>query len=119
MSNIKNAALTALFAVALGLPSIGMAQSRTDSGWYVGGHVGMADVDRTGDDDMSFKILGGYQINRHFAAEAAYIDFGKTSSGGTDIKANAWEAVAVGILPVMDKLGVYGKAGLFWGETKA
>ena len=120
MSNIKNAALAALFVVVLGVPSLGMAQMKSaDSGWYIGGHVGMADVDRTGDDDMSFKILGGYQINRNFAAEVGYIDFGKTSSGGTDVKANAWEAVAVGILPVMDKLGVYGKAGFFWGETKA
>ena len=79
MSNIKNAALAALFVVVLGVPSLGMAQMKSaDSGWYIGGHVGMADVDVTSDDDMSFKILGGYQINRNFAAEVGYIDFGKT-----------------------------------------
>jgi OOP family OmpA-OmpF porin len=121
MSNIKNAALAALFAVVLGMPSVGMAQMRSaDSGWYIGGHVGMADVDQTGDDDISVKILGGYQINRNFAAEVGYIDFGKTSSGGVDFKANALELVGVGILPLMDnKLGVYGKLGMFRGEAEA
>jgi OOP family OmpA-OmpF porin len=119
MSNIKNAALAALFAVVLGVPSLAMAQMKSaDSGWYIGGNVGKADVDVTGDDDMSFKILGGYQINRNFAAEVGYTDFGKTSSGGTEVKANAWEAVAVGILPIGDKFGIFGKAGFFWGEAK-
>ena len=120
MGNIRNAALAAVCAVVMGVPSLAMAQMKSaDSGWYVGGHIGMADVDRTGDDDMSAKVIGGYQINRNFAAEVGYIDFGKTSSGGVDLKANAWEAVAVGILPVGDRFGVYGKAGFFWGETKA
>jgi OOP family OmpA-OmpF porin len=119
MGNIKNAALAALFAVTLGVPSLAMAQRTADSGWYVGGALGMADIDRTGDDDTSFKVLGGYQINRNFAAEVGYIDFGKSTTSGVTFKGNAWEAVAVGILPVMDKLGVYGKAGLFWGEAEA
>jgi OmpA-OmpF porin, OOP family len=121
MSNIKNAALAALFVVILGVPSLAMAQMRSaDSGWYVGGHVGLADVDATGDDDVSVKVLGGYQINRNFAAEVGYIDFGKTSAGGVDFKANALELVGVGILPLMDnKLGLYGKLGFARGEVKA
>lgn len=119
MSNIKNAALGALLAVVLGAPSLALAQMRpADSGWYVGAHIGQADVDELNDEDTSLKILGGYQINRNFAAEVGYIDFGKTSVAGTEFKANAWEVVGVGILPVMDRFGVYGKLGMFWGEAK-
>jgi OOP family OmpA-OmpF porin len=120
MSNTKNAALAALFAVMLGVPSLGMAQMKSaDSGWYIGGHIGQADIDEVGDEDTSFKILGGYQINRNFAAEVGYIDFGKTSTSGVTFKGNAWEVVGVGILPVANKFGVYGKLGFFWGEGEA
>ncbi|HEX6690089.1 MAG TPA: porin family protein [Burkholderiales bacterium] len=119
MSNIKNAALAALFGMVLGAPSFALAQAKqADTGWYIGGHIGQADVKEASDEDTSFKILGGYQFNKNFAVEGAYIDFGKTSEGGTEFKANAWEAVAVGILPVGDRFGVYGKAGFFWGEAK-
>ena len=119
MSNIKNAALAALFGVILGAPSFAMAQAKQgDSGWYIGAHIGQADVDEINDEDTSFKILGGYQINKNFAVEGAYIDFGKTSVSGIEFKANAWEAVAVGILPIGDRFGIYGKAGFFWGEAK-
>jgi len=120
MSNMKNAALAALFAVILGVPSLAMAQMKAaDSGWYIGASVGQADMDQVNDKDTSLKILGGYQFNRNLAAEAGYTDFGKTSSGGTEVKATAWEGVGVGILPIGDRFGVFGKAGFFWGETKS
>ena len=119
MKSIKNAALAALFGVILGAPSFAMAQAKQgDSGWYIGAHIGQADVDELSDEDTSFKILGGYQINKNFAVEGAYIDFGKTSVSGIEFKANAWEVVAVGILPIADRFGIYGKAGMFWGEAK-
>jgi OOP family OmpA-OmpF porin len=117
MGNMKNAALAALVVVVLGVPSLAMAQAKGESHWYIGGNIGMADVDVTNDDDMSYKILGGYQINKHFAAELGYINFGKTSANGVEFKGTAWEAVGVGILPIGDKFGVYGKAGLFWGDA--
>lgn len=119
MSNIKNAALTALLAVVLGAPSLALAQMKpADTGFYIGGFIGQADVDEVSDEDTSVKVIGGYQFNRNFAAEVGYIDFGKTSAGGVEFKANAWEVVGVGMLPVMDRLGVYGKLGMFWGEAK-
>jgi len=120
MKSIKNAALAALFGVILGVPSFAMAQAKgsADTGWYIGAHIGQADVDELGDDDMSFKILGGYQFSKHFAVEGAYIDFGKTNDAGTEFKATAWEAVAVGTLPIGDRFGLYGKAGFFWGEAE-
>lgn len=119
MSNIRNAALAALFVVVLGVPSLAMAQAKPESHWYIGGNIGQADIKEANDDDMSYKILGGYQINKHFAAEVAYSNFGKVSQGGTDFKSTAWEAVGVGILPLGDgRFGVFGKAGFFWGEAK-
>lgn len=121
MTKIKNAALAALFgAVVLGAPSLAMAQMRSaDAGWYVGAHVGQADVDEINDKDMSFKILGGYKVNQNWAVELGYIDFGKTSTSGVNFKANAIELVGVGSFPVANRVSLYGKLGFARGEVKA
>lgn len=119
MNKIKAAALAAVVGAAVAFPTVSLAQMKGDSGWYVGGNVGMADFDEFGDDDMSFKILGGYQINKHFAAELAYTDFGKVSIAGFDVKGNAIELVGVGSLPINDKFSVFGKLGFAKGELKA
>jgi len=119
MTKVKNAALALISVAALGVPSISMAQMTLkgpDSGWYIGGNLGQSDVDRLSDGDTSFKILGGYQINKNFAAELGYTDFGKVESGGTTAKGNAWELVGVGTLPINDKFSVFGKLGFAMGE---
>jgi OOP family OmpA-OmpF porin len=114
MTRLKNAALALISIAALSVPSISMAQTSTpaaDSGWYVGGNIGQSDVDELNATDTSFKVLGGYQINRHFAVEAGYIDFGKATSGGTNFKGNAFELVGVGLLPLSNQFSLYGKLG--------
>jgi len=69
------------------------------------------------------RILGGYQINRNFAAELGYHDLGKmkaTAPGASlDIKASAWELVGIGAWPVANQFSVYGKLGFYQGEVKA
>jgi OOP family OmpA-OmpF porin len=100
-----------------------VAQGMQDRGWYLGGHLGQADVDGLDEDDTSWKIVGGYKFSRNFAAEVGYIDFGKTrislGSEFLELKANAMELVGVGSLPVADRFSVYGKLGVFRGEAKA
>ena len=125
-----NTVLTAamLSAVVLALPSVSMAQARGETGWYVGGSVGQSkvrDVDCTGGScdtkDTAFRILGGYQINRNFAAELGYHDLGKvkvTGPANFDIKSNAWELVGVGAYPLANQFSVYGKLGVYRGEVK-
>jgi len=119
---------TAIFAVVVGaaatvaFPTASLAQMTLkgpDSGWYIGGNLGMADFDEFGDDDTSFKILGGYQINRNFGVEVGYIDFGKVDITGGSVKASAFELVGVGTLPINDKFSVIGKLGFARGEGEA
>lgn len=129
MGKIKNTAFAALLgASVLGVPSIGMAQgfsmSGPDSGWYVGGSVGQSkiDCDTSGipgascdDSDTAFRIFGGYQFNKNFAAELGYNEFGeaKASAGGVSVtgEAKGFDLVAVGILPLNEKFSVFGKLG--------
>ena len=124
MSSTRTAVLAVVVGAAatFAFPTASMAQMSLkgpESGWYVGGNLGLADFDEAGDDDMSFKILGGYQLNRNWAVELGYSDFGKVGFGGVDVKGNALELVGVGMLPINDKFSVLGKLGFARGELKA
>jgi OmpA-OmpF porin, OOP family len=119
MNKIKAAALAAVVGAAVAFPTVSLAQMKGDTGWYIGGNLGQADVDELGDKDTSFKILGGYQINKNFAAELGYTDFGKASSGGVTFKGTAIELVGVGTLPINDKFSVFGKLGFAMGDGEA
>ena len=129
---MKRILVAALFAAAF-IAGPASAQGISAHSFYVGGHVGQAkakgacdDVSGPGitcdDNDTSFRILGGYQLNKNFAAEAAYTDFGKVQArgpGGTaSVKSHALELVGVGTLPVGDRFGVYGKVGVYHASSE-
>jgi OOP family OmpA-OmpF porin len=118
-----------LGAAAMALPAASMAQARGDTGWYVGASVGQSKarhVDCAGFSSCdtkaaAFGILGGYQINRNFAAELGYRDFGRVTlsgPGSANIKANAAELVGLGAYPFANRFSVYGKLGAYHAETK-
>jgi OOP family OmpA-OmpF porin len=119
-----------LSAVVLALPSVSMAQARGDTGWYVGGsvgqskarHVNCAGFDSCDTKAAAFGILGGYQINRNFAAELGYHDFGRVtfSAPGVsgNIKASAAELVGLAAYPVASQFSLYGKLGAYRAEAK-
>ena len=89
-----------LGAAALSASTVASAQ------WYAGGEIGSSDVGS--ESDTSFKFLGGYQINRHFAAEAGYgFLFDKNSS-----EVKALEVVGVGSYPLGNQFSIFGKIGL-------
>jgi OOP family OmpA-OmpF porin len=138
----KKAALALVGALTLAAPAIGMAQGTMDSmtkaltgpdsGWYVGGGIGQSkiDVDITGtapgttvdDKDTSFRIFGGYQINRHFGVELGYSQLGEVSGnepglGSFTVESKAWDLVGVGILPVADKFSLVGKIGVYKADS--
>jgi OOP family OmpA-OmpF porin len=133
--SIRKTPVAALLAAAgMAVSAASMAQSRpADAGWYVGVSVGQSQQADTcegipgcDDKDTAFKVFGGYQVNRNFAIEGGYTDLGKTNinvsgPGGNlsaNIKANAWEVVGVGILPVADRFALLGKIGLYRGEVE-
>jgi OmpA-OmpF porin, OOP family len=114
-------------AIAFAVPA-----TAQDRGIYAGASIGQAtakdacvNLVGTGiscdDNDTSWKIFGGYQFTRNFAAELGYADFGEaTASFGSlreTIEATAFEIVGVGMFPVVDRLSVFGKLGFYRGEV--
>lgn len=95
-------------------------------GWYAGGSVGQMEAD--GDcppgvtcdlEDTSFKFFGGYRINRNFAAEAFWGEWGEISltAGpftGT-VKVRTIGIAGLGILPIGQQFELFGKLG--FGNT--
>ncbi len=130
MRGDKKVLLAAMLgATVMAVPAVSMAQARGETGWYAGITLGQSEVksvDCAGfscdTKDTAFRVLGGYQINRNFAAELGYHDLGKVkvSAPGVsfDIKSNAWELVGVGAYPLANQFSVYGKLGFYRGEVK-
>jgi OmpA-OmpF porin, OOP family len=118
LTKTKNLVIALLGALAmLTVPAAAMAQKGRAGGspWYAGFHFGSADIDVANDSDTSWRILGGYQIDRTFAAELAYTSFGEVQG----VKGSAIELVGVGAWPIADRFSVYGKLGFARGEFKA
>jgi OOP family OmpA-OmpF porin len=133
------AAAAAMFALSAGAAR---AASADNAGWYAGLDIGRSnlrmnggDIDSAlsnqgivgsssiGDHDTSLGADVGYRLNRNFALEGGYIDFGKFGYSSAvsspaadtvqgDYKAHAWSFSGVGIAPLDDQWAVFGKAGL-------
>lgn len=124
----------ALFGAAM-LAGSASAQGIDRHSFYLGGQIGQAKASGACDDfsglpgvscsdsDTSWKILAGYQINRHFAAELGYVDFGEVNAsgpGGTaSIQSHAFDLVGLGILPLGNRFSVYGKLGVYHATSDA
>lgn len=111
---------------AVMLLSSSMAQANEPS-FYAGLGIGKVDVtdDEVGFDgnDTGFKVFGGYALNKHFAIEAAYINLGKPDDEifGTNVEleGTAFNAAAVGTIPLNDKFSLYGRAGIIFWDAEA
>src|SRR3954465_8992758 len=116
-STMKSAALVVgLTAAVFALPAAAQMTSDT-TGFYVGGSIGQSKIkDCSGcdDKDTAWRVLGGYQLNRNFSPALGYPNLGEFGS----TKVNAWELVGVGLLPVANQFGVYGKLGAHHSELK-
>lgn len=116
--------LAALGSLAL-LPFAAAAAGVPDQpGIYLGGGVGYDRIegeDFTGNGDdledsrVAYKGLAGFRLNRVFAIEGQYINFGTAEDGDNRVKADGWTAGAVATLPMFEYVNPYAKAGmLFW-----
>lgn len=136
---MKLAALGLVSAAAMSLPSVSMAQSTMDSmtkavtgpdsGWLVGGQIGQSKIKldcpagvSCDDTDTAFRIFGGYNINKNFGVELGYADLGKVTVSALgisgDVKATAWDIMAVGTLPLGSNFDLYGKLGWYFADSK-
>ncbi len=132
----------ALSIVAVGIAS--MAQPATAQ-WYGGVSVGSSDtkLDQSvltvpaatansftkDDTDTGYKIQAGYTINPNFAIEGGYVNLGKFSLTNNVTapvvgslkgsgKADGWNLVAVGSLPIGNDFSLIGKLGTIYSTTK-
>ena len=124
-----------LTSAVLGVSALGvMAANAAAPGVYVTGQLGYAksksldkhDYDNIHDNLNNSGLAGrlaiGYQFNQYWATELGYLQLKKATVAipaigqlipGTETsKQNAIDLVGKGILPVSDKINVYGKLGL-------
>ncbi|MCM2341395.1 outer membrane beta-barrel protein [Rhodoferax sp.] len=133
-----------LLTLALMAAPFAMAQ---DAGWYGGANIGqsIATIDEARitsgllgsglvagpfsntDDDLGFKIFGGYQYNKYFSVEAGYFDLGQfgfktsTTPAGTlsgDIRIKGLNLDLVGTLPITEKFSAFGRIGAAYARTE-
>lgn len=119
-----------------------------DTGIYLGGSLGYASIDTdegelqsdltaaglTGtlsvdDDDLGWKLYGGYRFNQYFAAELAYVDLGTAEadvnitapvagSANVEAEADGVTLALIGRYPFNDKFSAFAKAGAFFWEVE-
>ncbi|MEP7313793.1 MAG: OmpA family protein [Pseudomonadota bacterium] len=140
--------LATLSATALATFVGPLAHAQTDdSGWYLGGNIGSAraEIDNAriasgllaagftassiDDDDthLGYKLLTGYDFNRHFALEGGYFNLGRfgftatTAPAGTlvaNMKTYGLNLDGLGFLPFTDHVSAFGRVGVNYAETK-
>ena len=101
--------------------------------FYVGASIGQSYIEEddvvAGEDfdeeDFGFKVFGGYQFHKNFAAEFDYLDFGEPDDNILGVKSEielyAFALYGVGILPLTDQFELFAKLGAaYWdAEVKA
>lgn len=127
-----------LLAAVAGLPQIARAQD----GWYAGLDFGQSGADaeitefvvgnpaaQDEGSDTGFRVRGGYQFSRYFAAEAGYVDFGdfefdfdpafcpigvpEPCPFSTRTSIDGFFANLIGRLPIGDRWALYAHLGWF------
>lgn len=88
-------------------------------GGYVGVSVGQSDIGVSGwDDDTSFGVVAGYQLNDNLALEAGYTMYGDFEESGEPLNSEDLQGInlnVVGSLPINEKVSLFAKGGLlFW-----
>lgn len=131
--------------IALTLAAASTVAFAQNTGFYVGGGVGVSDTkfnssdfsvgvatireskDRT---DTAWKLFGGYDFNKNLAIEAGYTDLGnpKYKYAGVGILAGlsaqatadqtAWFVAAKGTLPISQQFNLFGKLGVTSNHLK-
>jgi OOP family OmpA-OmpF porin len=79
-------------------------------------------IDKLDAGDTGYKIYGGYRFTTNFGLEAAWVDLGKQED--VSVEANlsteisGWTVEGVGIVPLGQRVELFGKAGLIFANSK-
>jgi opacity protein-like surface antigen len=87
---------------------------------YAGGSLGQAQwtrgcVSTTTDcdnRDAGLRVFGGWQINRMFAAEVGFANFGRIGGRGAEVSGNGWDAALVAAFPLSARWSVTARLGV-------
>ena len=102
-----------------------------DRGFYIGAGLGAPSFEVNEyyedfsylffeDDTPGFRFFGGYRILKYLGVEATYIDFGTIKKHETTayrhdnelkVGIDSWDASVVGMVPLGEKISLFGKAG--------
>ena len=104
-----------------------ISESEADANLAYNGITGTTSIDDT---DTGWKLFGGYQINRNFALELGYVNLGEfgldidftapvAGSANASIEVDGFALSGLGILPIGDKFGVFGRVGAYAWEANA
>lgn len=122
--------LCALAITFCALQSPAIAQTpASSSGWYAGGSVGSSSIKlqtenvvangRQDTRDTGYKLIGGYQFSKNWAAEFQYFDLGTyrysevaPSTGVATVKTHGMSISGVGLWPVSEQVSLLGKLGV-------
>ena len=121
--------ITALLLALLTAPLTATA----GEGFYAGASIGKASLDddfdglKIDDDTTAYRIVGGWWVNRYFALEAGYHNFGDfeqdfTSNGVSNkvkLSADGYTLGVQGSYPVANRVSVFGRAGAFFWDGEA
>jgi OOP family OmpA-OmpF porin len=129
---MQGISMTALVALSLTAgPALGQVDSNDNrDGFYLG--VGLGDFSSSADDledfdeldfdsdDTAMKVFGGWRLNRFFAVQLDYIDFGESSTTANllDIRSDTsgFAPNIIGTLPI-GFFELFAKAGMMWYDV--
>ena len=129
---MKTKAVIAFLGIASAAAAFPAAAQMSMSAAYLGGGIGQSKFKDScsnlgspggscDDKDTAWKLFGGYQFNRNFAAELGYSDLGKAKAddgAGATVEAKSWatDLSAIGSIP-FDAFSIFGRLGGYYGKT--
>lgn len=133
MSKYKNRILTSLLAMGLAVITSAASAAEQNQKFYGGAELGVSRTDykklhgvSKDEQGLAGRVFAGYQISENFSTELGYgryhtnkIKDHETRAHIARVKHQAVDLLAKGTLPVGNKFGLYGEAGVAYVLAKA
>jgi OOP family OmpA-OmpF porin len=126
-------AALAIATALLAAPAV-QAQTKDPSGIYLGGSIGYSQYKDTcknlfipcEDHDTAFRLFGGYQFNRNWAAELGVGDLGEAEGSGPipaggngsfKQRSYGFDLTGIGTAHITQRLSAFGRLGVYMART--
>jgi OOP family OmpA-OmpF porin len=122
----------AALAIVLMISTVPLSVHAGD-GFFFGANIGSANLNddfdglNVDDDTTSFRVTGGWRVNKYFGLEAGYHDFGDFEQNFTIdgvpskamLSADGFTLGVTGSFPVANRVEIFGRAGMFFWDGDA